>query len=107
MRCGTCTPRCPPENLYLRFFGLSRSAAEGEARRVCREPAPDHGALAADLASLRDILLRVSQLADDPPQVAELELSPVVARPDGALAVDGRVRIQAAEPADAYLRQLR
>ncbi len=34
-------------------------------------------------------------------------LSPVVARPDGALAVDGRVRIQAAKPADAYLRQLR
>ena len=53
------------------------------------------------------MLLRVSQLADDLPQVAELELSPVVARPDGALALAGRVRIQAAEPADAYLRQLR
>ncbi len=65
------------------------------------------GVPAADLASLRDMLLRVSQLADDLPQVAELELSPVVARPDGALAVDGRVRIQAAEPADVYLRQLR
>ncbi len=38
-----------PENLYLRFFGMSRSAAEGEARRVCREPAPDHGALLAVL----------------------------------------------------------
>ena len=61
----------------------------------------------ADLASLRDMLLRVSQLADDLPQVAELKLSPVVVRPDGALALDGRVRIQAAEPADAYLRQLR
>ena len=53
------------------------------------------------------MLLRVSQLADDLPQVAELELSPVVARPDRALALAGRVRIQAAEPADAYLRQLR
>ncbi len=39
-----------PENLYLRFFGVSRSAAEGEARRVCREPGPDHGALLAILA---------------------------------------------------------
>jgi GNAT superfamily N-acetyltransferase len=38
-----------PENLYLRFFGLSRNAAEGEARRVCREPAPDHAALLAVL----------------------------------------------------------
>jgi hypothetical protein len=53
------------------------------------------------------MLLRVSQLADDLPQVAELELSPVVARPDGAVAVDGWVRIQAAQPTDAYLRQLR
>ena len=65
------------------------------------------GVPAADLASLRGMLLRVSQMADDLPQVAELELSPVVARPDGALALDGRIRIQAAEPADAYLRQLR
>ena len=65
------------------------------------------GAPAADLASLRSMLLRVSQMADDLPQIAELELSPVVARPDGAVAVDGRVRIQAAEAADAYLRQLR
>ena len=31
-----------PDNLYLRFFGMSRSAAEQEARRICREPAPDH-----------------------------------------------------------------
>ena len=64
------------------------------------------GAPAADLASLKSMLLRVSQMADDLPQIAELELSPVVARPDGARAVNGRVRIQAAEAADAYLRRL-
>ena len=64
------------------------------------------GAPGADIAALRDILLRISQLADDLPQVAELHLSPVIARPDGAQAVDGRIRIQAAEPADAYLRRL-
>ena len=64
------------------------------------------GVPAADLASLKDILLRVSRMADDLPQIAELELSPVIARPDGAQAVDGRIRIQAAEPADAHLRRL-
>jgi acyl-CoA synthetase (NDP forming)/GNAT superfamily N-acetyltransferase len=57
--------------------------------------------------SLRDLLLRVSQLPDHLPQVAEVELSPVVVRPDGALAVDGQVRIQPAQPTDAYLRRLR
>jgi len=64
------------------------------------------GVPAADLAALRDMLLRVSRMVDDLPQIAELELSPVIARPDGAQAVDGRIRIQAAEPADAHLRQL-
>ncbi|MGP0027233.1 MAG: GNAT family N-acetyltransferase [Streptosporangiaceae bacterium] len=64
------------------------------------------GTPAADLAALRDMLLRISQLADDLPHIAELDL-PVIARPDGARAIDGQIRIQAAEPADAYLRRLR
>src|ERR1019366_4360204 len=64
------------------------------------------GVPAADLAALRDMLLRVSRMADDLPQIAELELSPVIARPDGVQAIDGRIRIQAAEPADAHLRRL-
>jgi ATP-grasp domain len=65
------------------------------------------GPPAADIASLKDMLLRVSQLAEALPQVAELELSPVVARQDGAVAITAQVRIQAAEPADSYLRRLR
>jgi acyl-CoA synthetase (NDP forming)/RimJ/RimL family protein N-acetyltransferase len=64
------------------------------------------GAPGVDLTALRDLLLRVSQLADDLPQIAELELSPVFARPDGVQAVDARIRLQAAEPADAHLRRL-
>jgi acyl-CoA synthetase (NDP forming)/GNAT superfamily N-acetyltransferase len=64
------------------------------------------GAPAVDLAALRDMLLRVSRMADDLPQIAELELSPVIARADGVQAVDGRIRIQAAEPVDAHLRRL-
>ena len=38
-----------PDNLYLRFFSMSPAAAEQEARRICREPAPDHAALLAVL----------------------------------------------------------
>jgi MFS superfamily sulfate permease-like transporter len=53
-----------------------------------------------------DVLLRVSQMADELPQIAELDLSPVVARPDGVRAIDARVRVQPAEPSDAYLRRL-
>ena len=36
-----------PDNAYLRFFSLSRTAAEREARRVTREPGLDHAALLA------------------------------------------------------------
>jgi acyl-CoA synthetase (NDP forming)/GNAT superfamily N-acetyltransferase len=91
-----------------RLAPLTESDADNLIRSV-RAAAPlfgRSGALAADLSSLRGMLLRVSQLAVDLPEVAELELSPVATGPDGALAVAGRVRIQAAEPADAYLRQL-
>jgi len=90
-----------------RLAPLTEADADDLIRSVRAAPLPGRSGVPADLASLRDMLRRVSQLADDLPQVAELEFSPVVARPDGALAVDGRVRIQAAEPADAYLRQPR
>ena len=36
-----------PDNLYLRFFSLSPRNADAEARRVSREPGPDHAALLA------------------------------------------------------------
>jgi ATP-grasp domain len=61
---------------------------------------------ASDLGVLRDLLLRVSRMANDLPHVAELELSPVFARPDGVQAADARIRLQAAERVDAYLRRL-
>src|SRR5580693_5907976 len=35
------------DNAYLRFFSLSRTAAEQEARRVTREPGLNHAALLA------------------------------------------------------------
>ncbi len=64
------------------------------------------GQPAADTGALRDILLRMSCLADQLPEVAELDLNPVIARPDGAVAVDVRVRVTSHSPADPFLRQL-
>jgi acyl-CoA synthetase (NDP forming) len=65
------------------------------------------GGPAADTAALAGLLLRVSRLADDLPEVAELDLNPVIARPDGAFPVDVRVRVAPAAPRDPFLRQLR
>jgi acyl-CoA synthetase (NDP forming) len=56
------------------------------------------GRPACDTAALEQVLLRVSALADDLPQVAELDCNPVVALPTGAVIVDARVRVTPAEP---------
>jgi acyl-CoA synthetase (NDP forming) len=51
------------------------------------------GAPAADEPALADLLLRLSQLADDLPEVADLDLNPVKALPSGCVAVDSRIRL--------------
>ena len=89
-----------------RIAPLTDADADDLLRSMPGAPLLSRDAPSADLAALRDMLLRVSRMADDLPQIAELELSPVLARPDGAQAIDGRIRLQAAEPADAYLRRL-
>jgi acyl-CoA synthetase (NDP forming)/GNAT superfamily N-acetyltransferase len=69
-----------------------------------------HGRLAPaspGAAALRDLLLRVSRLADDLPDVAELDLYPVVAGPDGAVAADARIRVAPQVTQDPFLRRLR
>ncbi len=48
----------------------------------------------------------MSRLADDLPQVAELDLNPVLACPGGATVVDARVRVTSHAAADPFLRQL-
>jgi len=65
------------------------------------------GAPAADVGGLRDLLLRVSRLADDQPEVTELDLNPVIAGPDRVCAVDVRVKVTPGEPLDPFLRKLR
>ena len=97
-----------PADRAARLAPLTDSDAEELIRSVRAAPLllGRPGTPAADLVALRDMLLRVSQMADELPQIAELDLSPVAARPDGARAIDARVRVQAAEPADAYLRRL-
>jgi acyl-CoA synthetase (NDP forming) len=51
------------------------------------------GAPKADVAALEDLLLRVSALVENHPQIAELECNPVVVTPGGAIVVDVRARV--------------
>ncbi|MEU5878694.1 GNAT family N-acetyltransferase [Spirillospora sp. NPDC047279] len=65
------------------------------------------GRPAGDLAALRDLLLRLSLLADHHPEIAELDLNPTIVRPDGVVAVDARIRLAPQRRWDPYLRRLR
>jgi acyl-CoA synthetase (NDP forming) len=65
------------------------------------------GRPAADLGALRDLLLRVSRLADDLPEVACLDLDPVIARPDRAVVAAARIKLAPFQPRDPFLRRLR
>ena len=97
-----------PGDHVTRLTPLTDVDAEEMIHAVHATPllAGDRGTPPADIAALADALLRVSRLADDLPEVSELDLNPVLARPDGIWCVDVRVRISPAEPRDPFLRRL-
>jgi acetyl coenzyme A synthetase (ADP forming)-like protein len=52
------------------------------------------GAPAADRTALEDLVHRLGRLGEDLPAVAELDLNPVLARPDGCVVLDARIRVR-------------
>ncbi|MDX3458621.1 bifunctional GNAT family N-acetyltransferase/acetate--CoA ligase family protein [Streptomyces sp. ME02-8801-2C] len=60
-----------------------------------------------DLEGLEQLLLRLSRMASDLPQLAEADLNPVLARPDRVTALDARIRLLPRRAHDPYLRRLR
>ena len=67
---------------------------EGKAGRLVRG---FRGAPPADAVALADLLERLGRLADDLPEVAELDLNPIIAGTQGCVAVDARIRVRARE----------
>ncbi len=55
---------------------------------------------------LRELLLRVSRLADELPEVTDLELGPVSTGP-AAVILAARIKAAPYEPRDPFLRKLR
>jgi len=49
-----------------------------------------------DIVTLEDMLLKVSQFVDDNPKIKEIDLNPIFAYKDGAVAVDARVILEEA-----------
>jgi acetyl coenzyme A synthetase (ADP forming)-like protein len=57
------------------------------------------GAVRCDVAAVEDVLLRVSAMVRAHPEIAELDCNPLIARPQGAMIVDARIRLAVSEPA--------
>ncbi|MET8471798.1 GNAT family N-acetyltransferase [Streptomyces sp. NPDC006422] len=111
----------------LVLFGLGGTATDVLADHAARlAPLTDHdvhdlitaprcapllfgrgGAGPVDLEGLEQLLLRLSTMAGDLPQLAEADLNPVLATADGVTALDARVRLTPARARDPYLRRLR
>jgi acetyltransferase len=56
---------------------------------------------AANLDAVADVLIALSQMLADIPELAELDINPLWADHDGVLALDARVRLDRARPAGA------
>lgn len=65
-----------------------------------------HRSPALDRRAVIDTVVRIGRLADDLPEVAELDLNPVVVGTDGCVVVDARIRVAPVAPADPALRAL-
>ena len=72
-----------------------------DASRMLRElrtfPLLDgyRGATPCDVSAVEQVLLRLSRLADEHPQIVEIDANPLTVTPDGAVVVDARVRLAA------------
>jgi acetyl coenzyme A synthetase (ADP forming)-like protein len=56
------------------------------------------GSPEADLDALHELLLRMSAMVEAHHEIAELDLNPVLAGPEGAIAVDFRIRLKSTPP---------
>ena len=65
------------------------------------------GTAPADVGALEHAIVALARFAADVPEVAELDVNPVMARPDGCALVDVRMRLAVAEEPGLSARQLR
>ena len=74
----------PPLNDFL----VSRLISRTRAARLLHAT---RGAPAVDEGALKEMLLRVSEMACELPTIVEMDMNPVIASPDGVVAVDARI----------------
>ena len=84
----------PPLNTALAHALVQRT-------RVARLLAGFRDTPPADTGALHAVLVAVSQLLADVPEIVELDINPLILNPDGAIALDARIRVSAKAPGGA------
>lgn len=84
----------PPLNRPLALAQIARTRIARLLRGYRDEPA-------ADIDAVADTLVAISRLLAQVPEIAELDINPLLTNHEGAVALDARVRVSASRPAGA------
>lgn len=84
----------PPLNRPLALAQMERTRIARLLRGYRDEPA-------ADINGVADTLVAISRLLAQVPEIAELDINPLLTNHEGAVALDARVRVSASRPAGA------
>ncbi len=93
------TMELPPLNQFLARRLIERS-------RVAETLAVWRGAPAVNMEALEQILLRVSEMVCELPQLREMDINPIIVDDSGALAVDARIVVDNTAPSVRHYNHL-
>jgi acetate---CoA ligase (ADP-forming) len=88
------------KDVSVRITPITKGDADRMVRSLKTFPRLDgyRGAARADVPALEDVLLRVSALVEGHPEVAEMDLNPLIVHSSGAVLVDARIRLEPGAP---------
>lgn len=84
------------KDVSVRITPITRGDADRMVRSLKTFPLLDgyRGASRKDVPALEEVLLRVSALVEAHPEVAEMDLNPLIVHAAGAVVVDARIRLE-------------
>jgi acetyl coenzyme A synthetase (ADP forming)-like protein len=87
-------------DISVRVAPLTDLDADEMIRSLATFPLLDgfRGAPKADVAALRDVVLRIGAMATTHEAIAELDCNPVIVHPQGAVVVDARISVRPPRP---------
>lgn len=98
---GTAVEVLADRALALPPLNMSLARAQIARTRVARLLHGYRDVPAADVDGVASVLVGISQLMADVPEIAELDINPLMANSEGVMALDARVRVSARCPGGA------